>query len=71
MLKIGGWIVSLEAAENWMRAHPECGVPPGQFVELSLENFVQKRFGRQRGTGRIHRLTWPKVRPKLRFGSGP
>ena len=61
MLKLGGWIVSIEAADNWIGQHPECGVRPGRITELTLEHFVLKRIGKKHGFNRIIILTWPKV----------
>ena len=68
MLKVAGWIVSREAAANWMRAHPEFGVAPGQVIQLSFERFVPKRLGIMDGKVRVIIVTWPKVRRMFRSG---
>ena len=68
MEKIAGWIITNEAAEKWIRLHPECAdlplPPPGckMPVWAFLPEFVERRLGTKFGRGRVMLTVWPKAR---------
>ena len=73
MIKIGGWVITEQAGDNWMRSHPECyfnldKIPENyHFASLTysyLLDFVPIRLGKH-GKGRIILTEWPKVRSRI------